>query len=133
MDAFSGEKRCRCVMLPVSSAFHTERMASAQRELSLFLDHIEFKSPVFPVISNVTGLEFPDNPVEMRKLLSEQVVSPVLWHTTVLRMLTSAPEQFLEIGPGKVLTGLMKRIDRNADCRNIANIADIENFMGAHT
>lgn len=131
MPTLGAEKRCRCVMLPVSSAFHTQYMSSAKEELSRFLNGVEINPPLFPVISNVTACAFPHDASEVRRLLSEQVISPVLWHDSVLRMLSYSPDQFLEIGPGKVLTGLMKRIDRNTDCRTISTLMDIENFLGA--
>ncbi len=131
--SFSQEKRCRCVMLPVSSAFHTDYMSPAKDELLQFLNNVEFKAPVFPVISNVTASIFPEDPFEVRRLLAEQVVSPVLWNDTISSMQTLAPERFLEIGPGKVLTGLMKRIDRAADCRTISELADIQAFIGAYS
>lgn len=128
---FSGEKRCRCVMLPVSSAFHTDYMSSAKDELLRFLNDIEFKEPLFPVISNVTASVFPNDSCEVRRLLAEQIVSPVLWNDTISSMQTMAPECFIEIGPGKVLSGLMKRIDRGAECRTISGLADVEAFVGA--
>lgn len=131
--SMSHEKRCRCVMLPVSSAFHTDLMSSAKNELFQFLNDVEFHSPVFPVISNVTASVFPKEPSEVKKLLAEQVVSPVLWTDTISGMQDLGVERFLEIGPGKVLTGLMKRIDRTLDCRTISGLPDIETFVGAYS
>ena len=131
--SFNLEKRCRCVMLSVSSAFHTDLMSSAKNELFQFLNDVEFHSPVFPVISNVTASVFPEEPSEVKKLLAEQVVSPVLWTDTISSMRDLGPECFMEIGPGKVLTGLMKRIDRTLDSRTISTLSDIENYVGAHS
>ena len=128
--AFSGEKRTRCVMLPVSSAFHTEHMATAKDTLFRFIQEIDLKPQRFPVISNATALEFPQETLAMKKLLSDQVTHTVLWHESVLTMQKAQPDCFVEIGPGKVLTGLMKRINRNVECYNISCMSDIQFSSG---
>lgn len=129
IDAFSLEKRVRCIILPVSSAFHTEFMASARDKLSRFLMDVEIKPTRFDVIANTSARRFPADAIEMKKLLSEQVTSPVLWHDSVLEMLGEKPDLFVEVGPGKVLSGLLKRIDRNVKCSNVSSISDIDTFL----
>ncbi len=129
VDAFSQEKRVRCVMLPVSSAFHTEFMASARDKLREFLMDLEIKPTRFNVIANTSARSFPTDTIEMKNLLSQQVTNPVLWHDSVLEMLSEKPDFFIEVGPGKVLSGLLKRIDRNIMCYNVSSISDIDTFL----
>lgn len=131
-DVLGNEKRCRCVFLPVSSAFHTDFMVGAADKLLEFLHGIEFKSPAFPVISNATAKPYTSDSTHMRKLLSDQITKPVLWHESALEMLGRNPDVFIEAGPGKVLSGLLKRIDRSAGCLNISSIGDIETFVGTN-
>lgn len=102
--------------LNVSGAFHSPLMGVAEAELQEQLDSVEFRDPAFPVVSNVTA-----HPVsaaaEARQLLVRQLTSAVRWSDSVRTMLELGVTRFLEIGPGKVLTGMLKRIDRAAEGR----------------
>lgn len=107
------EKGCRLAkILPVSGAFHSPLMKPAFDEFSTVLNDIEFKNPQFPVYSNVTG-----EPVINRNALKEnvlqQLVSPVKWTQTLKNMHGNQAETFVEVGPGKVLQGLVKRTLKN--------------------
>ena len=97
--------------LAVAGAFHTSLMQPAVTELEDALSRIEMKTPRIPVVSNVDARPHTD-PEEMRSLLTKQVVSPVHWADSIGWMLESGVEEFYEVGAGKVLRGLMKRINR---------------------
>ncbi|AKI97803.1 ACP S-malonyltransferase [Kosmotoga pacifica] len=102
----------RAVELKVSAPFHTKFMVSAGEKLKEALREIEIKPPKIPVISNVTAEPYPDDTVEIRELIARQASSPVLWEASIKRMIAMGTSYFLEVGPGKVLTGLNKRIER---------------------
>ncbi|MGD9818591.1 MAG: ACP S-malonyltransferase [Desulfomonilaceae bacterium] len=125
IELLSREKRCRCVILPVSSAFHTDLMASARDGLFRHLASVEIKQAKFPIIANISAKRFPADASEIREHLANQIVQPVLWHQSVLTMLAEKPHSFVEIGPGKVLSGLMRRIDRTVNCANISSWSEI--------
>jgi [acyl-carrier-protein] S-malonyltransferase len=103
------------IPLPVAGAFHTEIMQPAVAELAEVLASVEINSPRIPVVSNVDAAVHSD-PDEIRSLLVEQVQNPVLWEKSVRFLLAEGIDQFYEVGPGKVLKGLMRRIDRKANC-----------------
>lgn len=105
----------RPIPLSVAGAFHTEFMEPAVERLRAALSETTIASPKIPVISNVDA-EFHSDPDEIRELLVRQVVNPVRWEDSMRRLLDDGVEQFYEIGPGKVLTGLMKRIHRKTPC-----------------
>ncbi len=106
------------VRLSVAGAFHTEIMHSAVEELAAVLESVELKSPSVPVVSNVDAQTHSD-PAELRSLLVKQVENPVLWEKSVQAMLDGGVDQFYEIGPGKVLKGLLKRIARKVPCETV--------------
>ncbi len=82
------------------------------------LESVELKSPSVPVVSNVDAQTHTD-PTELRSLLVKQVENPVLWEKSVRAMLDAGVDQFYEIGPGKVLKGLLKRIARKVPCETV--------------
>jgi len=108
----------RTVQLSVAGAFHTEIMQSAQGPVTKALANATVGSPRIPVISNVDAVSHSD-PAEIRQILVRQIVSPVLWEGSVRQMLAEGVDKFYEIGPGTVLKGLLKRIDRKIECTNI--------------
>ena len=105
----------RVIPLAVAGAFHTEIMKPADERLAAALEGVEMKSPERTVISNVDAKAHED-PAEIKDILVKQVVNPVLWETSVRSMLDSGIDEFYEIGPGRVLTGLLKRIHRKTPC-----------------
>ena len=106
------------VPLAVAGAFHTDIMRPADERLGEALAGTEVRSPRIPVLSNVDAAAHSD-PAEIRDLLVRQVLSPVLWEDSIRRMLADGVTKFYEIGPGKVLRGLLKRIDRKAECQTV--------------
>jgi len=117
LEKLAEAKGARTVRLAVAGAFHTDIMHPADGQLSEELHSIELKSPRIPVWSNVDAQPHTD-PVEIRDLLIRQVVQPVRWEETMRNLLAAGVERFYEIGPGRVLAGLLKRVNRKIDCRN---------------
>ncbi len=111
------EKGARTVVLPVAGAFHTPLMKPADEQLAKALESAELKAPRVPVWSNVDAKPHTD-PAEIRGLLVRQVLQPVLWEETMRQLLAAGVEQFHEVGPGRVLAGLLKRVNRKIYCRN---------------
>jgi [acyl-carrier-protein] S-malonyltransferase len=109
----------RTVRLAVAGAFHTSIMKPADEKLAAALAEIRLQAPSIPVWSNVDAKPHSD-PTEIRELLVRQVVSPVRWEETLRGLLAAEIDRFYEIGPGRVLAGLMKRVNRKADIRNVA-------------
>jgi len=115
----------RAIPLPVAGAFHSSLMAPAEKVFADFLADIEFKAPAFPVYSNVTGVAHPD--VEaIRRDMPRQITSSVRWVDNVAAMASDGVDQVVECGPGKVLTGLVKRIDKSIASSNVGDLASLE-------
>ncbi len=105
----------RAVPLAVAGAFHTALMEPADQRLAEALASVEIKAPEIPVYSNVDA-ETHSEPADLKDILVRQVVSPVRWEDSIRAMLAAGIDEFYEIGPGKVLTGLLKRIARKTPC-----------------
>ena len=108
----------RVTRLAVAGAFHTDLMKPADEKLAAALAGITIRPPRVPVWSNVDARPHTD-PDEIRGRLVRQVVSPVRWEDTMRGLLAEGVERFYEVGPGRVLAGLMKRVNRKADFRNV--------------
>ena len=108
----------KAVPLAVAGAFHTRLMKPADERLAEALASVAIQRPRIPVISNVDA-ESHDDPETIRQNLVRQVVSPVRWEDCLRNMLSQEVNQFFEIGPGRVLRGTLKRIDRKADCQTV--------------
>ncbi len=108
----------KCIRLAVAGAFHTPLMKPADEQLAEVLDRVDVRAPRVPVYSNVDASPH-DDPAEIRKVLVSQVLQGVRWEESMRRMLADGFDAFYEIGPGRVLNGLLKRIDRKTPCTNI--------------
>jgi [acyl-carrier-protein] S-malonyltransferase len=128
MDLAKQNGAKRAIQLNVSGAFHSPLMANAEAGLQAQLADVEFSAPKFPVISNVNG-EAVRDVVHARRLLIEQLTSPVRWTACVRTMIAQGVTEFVEIGPGNVLTGLMKRIDKSASARAIGTAAEVQEWL----
>ena len=115
------------IKLPVSAPCHCAVMSSATEIMKTEITNTEFKKPNNPIVSNVTSTETLD-PLEIKKLLIMQIESPVRWRESIIYMINKGVRKFIEIGPGKVLSGLIKRTDRNLSITNINEINDIKNL-----
>src|SRR6202008_2798546 len=113
------EVGAKTIRLTVAGAFHTEIMKPADEKLAAALDQVDIQPPRIPVWSNVDAQPHSD-PGEIRRLLVQQVVQPVRWEQTMRGMLANGVDRFFEIGPGRVLAGLLKRVNRKVDCRNVS-------------
>ncbi|MDI6848977.1 MAG: ACP S-malonyltransferase [Candidatus Saccharicenans sp.] len=124
-EALARLKPPRSVMLQVSGPFHTGLMKPAADRLKEDLEKATFRDPEFPVISNVTAAEIRSG-AEARELLHRQITSPVLWFASMQRLRELGVRQAVELGPGKVLTGLLKRISRQwPEAPAVFNVEDM--------
>jgi [acyl-carrier-protein] S-malonyltransferase len=108
----------KVVPLAVAGAFHTTIMQPADQKLESVLAGVKMVAPRIPVVSNVDAAAHSD-PDELKKILVRQVISPVRWEDCVRQLLDAGIDEFYEIGPGRVLTSLMKRINRKVPCTNV--------------
>ena len=118
-------KKIKNIKLPVSAPFHCNLMKNATMVMKEEISKLNFEEPKNILISNVTGKEIP-NSNELKNLLIQQIENRVRWRESVLLMIQKGVNQFIEIGPGKVLSGLIKRIDRNIKVSAINNEEDIK-------
>jgi len=117
------------VRLKVAGAFHSRFMEPAAEALAQAVEKVEFRRPRWPVVANVTAA--PENdPDTIRRNLVAQLTSPVRWAESIQHMRDSGIEEFLEIGPGRVLAGLLRRIDRGASCRSINSAGAVTRLVG---
>jgi len=116
------------IKLPVSAPFHCELMKSATEKMREEITKTEFKKPEINIISNVTAQQI-NEPNDIKRLLIEQIEKPVRWREIVINMIDSKVEKFIEIGPGKVLSGLVKRINSNVKLIQINDLEDLNNLI----
>jgi [acyl-carrier-protein] S-malonyltransferase len=107
----------RALILPVGGAFHSPMMEPAREELAAAIEATEFSQPICPVYQNVTANAVSD-PSEIKKNLIIQLTAPVKWTQSVQQMIADGATSFTEVGPGKVLVGLVNKIDREAVTHN---------------
>jgi [acyl-carrier-protein] S-malonyltransferase len=111
-------ERFNAIPLAVAGAFHTPIMKPANDVLTKALAETTITKPMLPVLSNVDVLPHWE-PDDIRSTLVKQILSPVLWEKTIRQLLTDGYDTFYEVGPGRVLRGLMKRIDRKTVCKGV--------------
>ena len=121
------ENKKKSIMLPVSAPFHCSLMNAAATNMKSKIENVNFTKPNYEIIANVTSSPTND-PVEIKKLLVEQIYSKVRWRESILYMANQNITEYLEIGPGKVLTGLVKRILPSTNSSSINSIEDIKNI-----
>ncbi len=114
-----GERRCR--LLPVSGAFHSPLMVPAQQKFKSVLDTITLHPPQVDIVMNVTG-EFATDAENIRHLLFQQITQPVQWEKTLHTIRNTGITRFVEVGPGKVLSGLVKRTLSDSNALNVEDI-----------
>jgi [acyl-carrier-protein] S-malonyltransferase len=115
----------RALPLTVAGAYHSALMAGAKPKLDAALAKIKIQPPSVPVIANVTAKPH-GAPAEIRRLLVDQVTSPVRWEESMRYLLAQGFTRFIELGPGKALSGFLKRIDSNAQLLNVSDIPSLE-------
>lgn len=115
----------RALPLPVGGAFHSPLMEPAAPRLQATLDLLDFQDPGFPIVANVTG-KAEDQAANLKKLLVQQITAPVLWVDTLQELARLGVQHFVEIGPGKVLTGLVKRTLKDVQIYNLDRLDDLK-------
>ena len=130
IDKFINEltkSKIKNIKLPVSAPFHCPLMSPATKIMNKELFNTNFSRPNNMIVSNVTSLPSND-PEKLRDLLIEQIEKPVRWRESIINMINLGNKRFIEIGPGKVLSGLAKRIDKNVELIQVNNINDLSNL-----
>ena len=122
------EKKIKSILLNLSAPFHCSLMKPAAEKMKEKIINTKFKNPSFKIISNVTA-KAENNLDDIKKLLIKQIYSTVKWRESLINMSKSGVNNFIELGPGKVLTGLVKRTIKDANCFSINSITDIKNLI----
>ncbi len=115
----------KAMALNVSGAFHSPLMAPAKPNLELAIEAVTFNTPKIPIIANVDA-EPTTDVQRIKQNLLDQLEQPVLWEDSVLRMIKDGVDEFVEVGPGRVLQGLIKRIERQANISGIGSLEQLE-------
>ncbi len=115
----------RCVFLAVSAPFHTKMLIPAADNLKKELEDLPLGDMKLPVISNVTA-DYIKSVDEVKRLLYEQVMSSVMWEQTIRRMIYDGVRHFIELGPGRTLSGFVRKIDRSLNTYNVEDLASLE-------
>lgn len=118
----------RCVPLKVSGPFHSPLLAGAGEKLASELAHVTVKDPVIPYLCNVEAAPVTDCS-RVKELLAKQVSGTVRWRETMERMLADGVDTFIEIGPGRTLSGSLRKIDRGAAVYNVEKVPDLEKLL----
>ena len=121
------EKKIKNIKLPVSAPFHCKLMNKATSIMTDKINNTNFLKPKNVIISNVTGTGTQETE-EIKDLLIKQIESPVRWRESVIYMIKNGVTNFIEIGPGKVLSGLVKRIDKTIKVNNINKLEDLKDI-----
>lgn len=118
----------RALKLPVSAPFHCKLLEGAGEKLAKEMENVQVSDMNIPLITNVTG-DYVSSKDYIKPLLKAQVSSPVLWEDSIRRMLTDGVDTFIEVGPGKALSGFMKKIDKEVRCFNVEDIESLEKTL----
>ena len=122
------EKKIKSIPLKVSAPFHCSLMKPAAQKMKEKIDNTKFNKPLFEIINNVTAKE-ENNSNNIKTLLIDQIFSTVKWRESIIKMSENGVSNYIEIGPGKALSGMVKRTVKDANCFSINSIADIKNFI----
>ena len=122
----------KCVPLKVSGPFHSELLAGAGRKLAEDLQKISVKNPTIPYLCNVEAAPVTDS-IRVKELLAKQVSGTVRWRESVERMIADGVDTFIEIGPGKTLTGFLRKIDRNVTAKNVGTVEDLNKLISVRS
>lgn len=125
-----GERRCR--LLPVSGAFHSPLMVPAQQKFGAVLDSVTLHPPKIDIVMNVTGT-FATDADDIRHLLFEQITQPVQWEKTLMTIEETGVTRFIEVGPGKVLSGLVKRTLPESSAMNVEDVETLSVVADEYT
>ena len=129
IDLAKGKGAKRALLLPVSAPFHCSLMLPAGDRLASVLAEVEVGEMSLPVVSNVEAVPNQDS-ARVCELLVKQVSAPVRWQETIVSMVELGVDRYIEIGPGKVLSGLVKRMAKGSTVQNVQNVTDISSLAG---
>jgi len=118
----------KAVLLPVSAPFHCSLMKPAQERLAIDLQALQFQNPSIPVVCNVDAISL-ENAERSRDALIRQVTGSVKWEQSIRVLIEQGVQTFVEVGPGKVLWGLMRQIDRSKTCLNVGDEASLQKTL----
>ncbi len=121
------KNKIKTIPLKVSAPFHCSLMKPAAEEMSFKINNTKFKKPLFEIVNNVNA-KVENDPNEMKKILIDQIFSTVRWRESIIFMEKAGTKNFVEIGPGKALIGMVRRTIKSANCFSINSIADIKNL-----
>jgi [acyl-carrier-protein] S-malonyltransferase len=130
-DLAKAKGASRTIPLQVSGAFHTPLMQSAMEAISEIIATLDFQEPTIPIIGNTTAQPLT-TAEQVKAELIEQMCNGVQWQRSIEYMVDAGVSTFIEIGPGKVLSGLVKRINKNANTLNIGDAEAIKNIRRSH-
>lgn len=122
------EKKIKTIPLKVSAPFHCSLMKKAAEDMKNKINNTLFKQPLFQIVNNVEA-KVETDPIKIKKLLIDQIFSTVRWRESIIFMQKAGVKNFIEIGPGKSLIGMVKRTVENVNCFSINSIADITNLL----
>jgi [acyl-carrier-protein] S-malonyltransferase len=128
LQNFLKEKKIKSIPLKVSAPFHCSLMKPAAKIMEEKIQKTNFKDPSFNIVNNVTATP-ETNSNKIKKLLIDQIFSTVKWRESIINISKAGVKDFIEIGPGKALTGMVKRTIKEANCFSINNITDIKNLV----
>src|SRR5439155_2438680 len=124
-EALKARGAKRVLRLNVSAAFHSPVMAEAAAELGEDIRRVTIRAPKWPIVGNVSARPLSTE-AALRQELAEQIAAPVRWEASIRTMLAAGVTRFMEIGPGKVLTGMLKRIEPSAVADNVSDVASLQ-------
>ena len=125
VQAYLKDLKIKSIPLKVSAPFHCSLMSKAAKIMEEKINTTIFKKPLFKIVNNVNAMP-EDDPEKIKKYLIEQISSTVRWRESIIKMSAEGVENFIEIGPGKALTGMVKRTQKNVNCFSINSIDDIK-------
>ena len=128
LQGFLKEKKIKSIPLKVSAPFHCSLMKPAAKIMEEKIQKTDFKNPLFNIVNNVTATP-ETNSDNIKRLLIEQIFSTVHWRESIINISKAGVKDFIEIGPGKALTGMVKRTIKEANCFSINTITDIKNLV----
>ena len=131
VSALAAQKGAKAIPLKVSGAWHSELIQGAESEFGEHLDTFSFAQPQKPAVFNVTA-DFCEDPEEIKEIMKKQFCSPVRWYDSMCKLIDEKVEIFVEVGPGRVLAGLLKKtLPKEHDCQvyNVGNMKQLEKFL----
>jgi [acyl-carrier-protein] S-malonyltransferase len=135
VSSLASEKGAKTIPLKVSGAWHSDLIKGAEDEFNSYLNSVSFNPSQSSIIFNVTA-DISEEPAEIQSIMARQLCSPVKWYDSMQKLIESQVEVFVEVGPGKVLSGILKKIlpeDYEAKIYNVGNMKQLERYLHENT